>query len=123
MPFGNDRGQQTYASAVPFRLPPCALAVRIVFDDSDCGPCFIKLTITGTDGDRVYEKEFSHHIPTGVAHPTPGTTHQAGSLCLIFLLPEVEMRSYGAQAIDLVLGEQDVQMPFYVYPKSAEIVS
>jgi hypothetical protein len=62
-------------------------------------------------------------LPEAPNHRKLGTSHQAASLNLILPLPEIEMKSYGVQAIDVVLGKQEPQQTqFYVYPKSAEIV-
>jgi hypothetical protein len=110
----------TYAPSIPYRLPPCALALRLVFDDSDAGSHLVKVVVTGTDGDQLYKREQGIELPSSEPPPTLGTTHAAASLCLIYDLIGVEVKSFGVQAIDVSFDGQPVQqLPFYVYPESA----
>jgi len=76
--------------------------------------------VTGTDGDQLYKREQGIELPSGEAPPTLGTTHMAASLCLVYDLVGIVVKSFGAQAIDVSLDDQPIQqLLFYVYPESA----
>lgn len=113
-----------YIPRIPWRLLPCTLVVRVLLDESDAGAHKLRITVMGTDGDRMFEDETGFELPPTPAPPNLSTSHQAASLNLICPLPYIVIKSYGTQVIDLALdGQEPQQTQFYVYPEGAEDVS
>lgn len=110
-----------YVPRVPYKLDSLALAVRLLLEESDSGKRVIVVRIVGTDGDCLFKSTQGIELPSETIEiPTLGTSHRAASLCLIFQIPCLEMKSFGEQAIEWGFEGQSLEStPFYVYPLTA----
>src|ERR1700683_3830446 len=80
-----------HATSVPHVLPATALALRLIFDQTEDGTHTLQIKLMSTDGATLYERVCQVQVPPLPAH-VPESLHPNASLCIVCQLPEIELK-------------------------------